>query len=108
MTVQVTVVVPSGYDDGALLLTGNTEQLSPVTGVPSVTLVATHELESVPTVKPAGAVIVGSSVSLTVTLKLQLGPVELVQVTGVVPTGKAKPEGGSQVTVPQPVPDGAV
>jgi hypothetical protein len=74
------------------LLTENPGQLSPVVGDPSVTPVATQELESVPTLNPDGAIIVGFSVSFTVTLKLQLEPVELVQVTRVVPTGKVEPE----------------
>ena len=58
-TVQVTVVEPSGNDAGALLVTEDTKQLSPVVGVPSETPVAEHEFESVPTVNPAGAVMVG-------------------------------------------------
>ena len=48
-----------------------------------------------------GQVIVGGCVSLTVTVKLQLGPAVAVQVTVVVPTGKNEPEGGEQVIVPQ-------
>ena len=40
------------------------------------------------------------------TLKLQVGPAVLVQVTNVVPSWKNDPEGGSQVTVPQSAPDG--
>jgi hypothetical protein len=47
-------------------------------------------------------VITGASVSLTVTVKLQLGPAVVEQVTLVVPTGKNEPEAGEQVTVPQP------
>jgi hypothetical protein len=43
---------------------------------------------------------VGACVSLTVTVKLQLGPSEVVQVTIVVPTEKNEPEAGVQVTVP--------
>jgi len=46
---------------------------------------------------------VGSCVSLTFTVKLQLGPAVVVQVTVVVPFGKNEPEAGVQVTVPQPV-----
>lgn len=38
---------------------------------------------------------------LTATLKLQLGPEVVVQVTVVVPTLNALPEAGEQVTVPQ-------
>jgi hypothetical protein len=38
--------------------------------------------------------------SFTVTVKEQLGPAVVVQVTVVVPTGKNEPEAGEQVTVP--------
>ena len=38
--------------------------------------------------------------SLTVTVKLQLGPAALVQVTTVLPTGKKEPEDGEQLTEP--------
>lgn len=47
-------------------------------------------------------VITGASVSLTVTVKPQLGPAAVEQATFVVPTGKKEPEGGEQVIVPQP------
>jgi hypothetical protein len=49
----------------------------------------------------AGQVIVGGWVSLTVTVKLQLGPCCVVQVTVVTPTEKLDPDAGVQVTVPQ-------
>ena len=49
----------------------------------------------------AHVVIVGGVVSFTVTVKVQLGPWALVQVTVVVPTWKVDPEGGLHVTVPQ-------
>jgi hypothetical protein len=49
----------------------------------------------------AGQVIVGGCVSLTVTVKLQVGPALLLQFTVVVPTGKNDPEAGEQVIVPQ-------
>jgi hypothetical protein len=48
----------------------------------------------------AGHVIVGGWVSVTVTVKLQLGDAAVVHVTVVVPTGKVDPETGEQVTVP--------
>ena len=38
--------------------------------------------------------------SFTVTLKAQLGPAEVLQVTTVVPFGKNEPVDGVQVTVP--------
>ena len=50
----------------------------------------------------SGQSILGGSVSFTVTLKEQLGPALLVQLTGVVPLPKNEPEGGAQVTVPVP------
>ena len=53
-----------------------------------------------------GQVIEGGCVSFTVTVKLQLCGCCVVQVTVVVPFGKKEPEGGAQVTVPQPEPLG--
>ena len=50
----------------------------------------------------------GACVSLTVTLKLQAGPAELVQVTIVSPTGKKDPEERSHVTLPQPIAEGCL
>jgi hypothetical protein len=51
---------------------------------------------------------VGFSVSLTVTVNVQLGPAEVEQVTVVVPTANNDPEDGAQVTVPhEPVVVGA-
>jgi len=45
---------------------------------------------------------------LTVTVKLQLDPCVVLQVTVVVPTGKNEPEAGEQTTAPQvPVAVGA-
>ena len=44
---------------------------------------------------------VGACVSLTVTVKLQLGPDSVVQVTVVVPFGKNEAGGGVQLTLPQ-------
>jgi hypothetical protein len=49
-----------------------------------------------------GQVIVGGSVSLTVTVNEQRGAPEAEEhVTGVVPTGKNEPEAGVHLTVPQ-------
>ena len=42
---------------------------------------------------------VGFWVSVTVTVKLQLGPALVVQVTVVTPTGKLIPDAGVQVTI---------
>jgi hypothetical protein len=41
------------------------------------------------------------SAFVTVTVKLQLGTADEVQVTVVVPTAKNEPDGGVHVTVPQ-------
>jgi hypothetical protein len=49
----------------------------------------------------AQVVIIGGAGAETVTVKLQLGPSLLVQVTAVEPATKVEPEGGVQVTVPQ-------
>jgi hypothetical protein len=65
-TVQLTSVVPIGKTAGALFVTNATEQLSAVVGKPSATLNATQALDAV-TVTLFGAVIVGNSVSFTVT-----------------------------------------
>ncbi len=59
VTVHVTVVMPIGNVDGALLLTVATPQLSPVVGVPSTTLATVHWPVSVFTTTLAGHVIVG-------------------------------------------------
>ena len=95
VTVQITVVVPSGKVPGALFVTEATPQLSAVVGVPSVTPNALHD-EFALTVTLAGAVIVGFCVSLTVTVKLAVvafpAPSVAVYVTVVVPSGKVAPE----------------
>jgi len=60
VTVQVTVVFPSGKLDGALFVTVTAPvQLSDVVGVPKVTPVATHELTSAETVTFDGQIIEG-------------------------------------------------
>ena len=48
----------------------------------------------------AGQVICGGCVSLTVTVKVQVGPAESEQLTVVVPFGKKEPEAGAQVIMP--------
>jgi len=49
----------------------------------------------------AGHVIVGGTVSLTVTVKLQFVPLAVVQVTVVIPFGKNEPDDGEEITAPQ-------
>ena len=66
-TVQVTVVLPIGNEAGASFVTLATEQLSAVTGVPSVTPVAVQAVFVV-VVTAAGAVIVGLILSTNVTV----------------------------------------
>jgi hypothetical protein len=49
----------------------------------------------------AQVVIVGGDAGFTVTVKEQLGPWLLEQVTTVAPTGNVEPDAGLQDTVPQ-------
>ena len=105
---QLIRVTPSG--NGALsglpsLRVAETlaEQLSPAVGVPGLTI-ALNWPESVNFAIPAGQVMVGDCTSFTFTVKAQLGPAVVVQVTVVVPTGKVEPLAGTQVVVPHPEP----
>jgi hypothetical protein len=50
----------------------------------------------------AGQVIVGGSVSITVTVNEQVAPVAVEQWTAVVPLGKNEPEAGVHMTEPHP------
>jgi hypothetical protein len=92
VTVQVTVVIPNGKAVGALLVVEATEQLSAVTGVPKTTPVAVQPT-LVFTETFAGAVIVGKVVSVTVTVCVAVLmfplPSVTVQITVVIPNGKA-------------------
>jgi hypothetical protein len=103
ITVQVTVVTPLGKVAGASFTMLATAQLSAVVGEPSVTPLAAQKPGSVPTDTKGGHVIVGASVSLTVTLKTQFAVFPLasvpMQFTAVVPSGKLEPLAGVQVTV---------
>ena len=91
VTVQVTVVFPSGKATGALFVTLATEQLSAVTGVPKVTPVAVQAV-FVFTVIAAGATIVGGTLSVTVITCVAVAEFPAasvtVQVTVVLPIGK--------------------
>ena len=66
VTVHVTVVVPIGKVAGALLVTEATVQLSAVAGAERTTVVK-HEPEAAATVTFAAQVMVGFSLSVTVT-----------------------------------------
>jgi hypothetical protein len=101
VAVQATVVVPTGKNepDAGEQLVVTPGQLSAAVGAKVTT--APHWSGSLHCVMGAGQVIVGASVSCTVTVNEQLGPEVVPQVTVVVPTGKEPPEAGVQVTVPQ-------
>jgi hypothetical protein len=93
VTVQVTVLVPTGKSAGALLVIVTAPQLSATVGAPSVTFVAPHRPGEATTVTSAGQEILGGWVSLTITVcgQVMLFP-ELsvtVQITALVPTGKS-------------------
>ncbi len=90
VTVQITVVVPNGKATGALFFTEATEQLSLVVGVPRATPVAVQAVLVVVAIF-VGAVIVGFTLSVTVTvwLAVALFPAAsvTVQITVVLPNG---------------------
>jgi hypothetical protein len=95
VAVQVTVVVPIVNTAGASLViikSAPDEQLSVAVGVPKITPVAVHTPASAATLTLAGQVIVGFSLSVTVTSCVQLAVFSetsvTVQVTVVVPIGK--------------------
>jgi hypothetical protein len=67
VTVQVTVVAPTGKAAGASFVTDATPQLSAEVAVPSATPLAEHEPLSALTVTSPGAVIVGGIAGLSVT-----------------------------------------
>src|SRR5206468_6155989 len=93
VTVQTTVLVPTGKSTGVLLATVTGPQLSATVGVPSETLVVPHRPGEAATVTSAGHEIVGGWVSLTITVCRQVTLLpELsvtVQITVFVPTGKS-------------------
>src|SRR5439155_11099541 len=72
VTVQITVLVPTGKSEGALRVTVTGPQLSATVGVPRVTLVAPHRPAEALTVTRAGHEIVGACVSLTITGGVQV------------------------------------
>jgi hypothetical protein len=98
VTVQVTVVTPNGNVAGASLVVLATLQLSAVVGVPSEKpeAAAVHAPASAETVTASGAVMVGTVLSRTVTVKLAV--VEFpaascaVYVTVVVPKLNVEPD----------------
>src|SRR5439155_5037436 len=83
---------------GGSLETVATPQLSSAIGVKLTT--AEHWPASLVATMSLGQFSVGGVPSTTVTLKEQLGPFDAVQTTGVAPTSKNEPDGGSQVSGP--------
>ena len=99
------VVVPIGYESvtgrSSLLSLPITTLLPVVDGVPTLTD-ASGWPDGACTVWFGGQEMVGEGESITVTANEQLPPpVEDVNVTTVVPTGKTDPDAGLAVTVPQ-------
>jgi hypothetical protein len=97
---QDTVVMPFGktLPEAGLHEGVAPGQLSLTVGVKLTT--AVHRFGSVFWVMGFGQVIVGASLSLIVTVNVQLGPAVVEQVTVVTPFGKLAPDAGLQVTVP--------
>ena len=101
VTEQLTVVVPFGkVAPDAGLQTGVPTPVQLSVAVVLKVTIAWHCPVVVPCVMFAGHVITGAWVSLTVTVKLQLGPAPVVHVTVVMPFKKVEPEAGVHVTVP--------
>src|SRR5437660_893424 len=102
VTVQCTVVMPTGKLAGASLLTLATPQLSLVPGTPRFSPVMLHRPGAALVVMLAGHVMLGGWLSTTTMVcgqVLLLPPASVtVQVTIVVPTGKLA--GASLVTLP--------
>jgi hypothetical protein len=97
VAVQVTELVPAPK-----VLPDGGEQFVVTPGQLSCPLTVQLAVVVLVRVMSAGQVIVGFSVSWTITLKLQLAvphTLEAVQLTVLVPTEKALPEAGVQVTV---------
>jgi hypothetical protein len=104
VTLQLTVVMPIGKvepEGGAQDGEPTPGQLSPTVGAAYETVVPPEPGWFCGTVILAGQVMVGTCVSLTVTVNEQLGPAVVVHVTVVVPRLKVEPEAGVQETVPQ-------
>jgi hypothetical protein len=101
VAVQVTGVLPTGNVDpeAGTQETDEPGQFSPTAGGAKVTI-ALVAPGAASVWMLSGQVIDGACVSLTVTLKLQLGPAAVVTVTRVVPFGKKEPDGGVSVTAP--------
>jgi len=103
LAVQVTVVTPrlKVAPEGGAQVTVGVPQLSVAVGGVKVA-VPLHCPGVLFTVTGLGqAPMTGACVSLTVTVKVHIGPAPVEQVTVVTPMLKLEPETGEQVTVPQ-------
>src|SRR5437016_5250069 len=89
VAVQITKFVPPGKLAGALLVTLATAQLSEVAGLPSATPLAHCSPGGLVTVTVAGQVIIGNSLSTTITCCVQV--LELPQPSLAVHTTKLVP-----------------
>src|SRR6266581_2896405 len=111
VAVQVTVVAPLAKLAGASLLAVTPGQLSDAVGLPSATPVAAQAPASVPTVRARGAVIVGFSSSVTVTVWTQVADLFpdasiACQVIVVTPFGYAAVRANPSLRVPETDPPG--
>ncbi len=92
------VPIPNKEPDGCVTVTVGLGQLSVAKMSKSTT--APHTPGSLPTTMSDGQLTTGTSVSLTVTSKLQMSPLPdasaATQVMGVMPIGKNVPEAGQQ------------
>ena len=104
-TVQFMFVTPVGYgSDSSSPSLRRPVTVTPVDGLVVGVPGSTVALPSEPAVAVlfGGQLIVGSGVSVTVMVKLQLPPpVSETTLTTVVPTGKNEPEGGAELIEPQ-------
>ena len=91
ITVHITVFVPKGKTSGALLLNDRTSQLSETSGSPRSISPDSQPLVTVRVLTVGGAMMVGSSLSTTVTVCTAVSvlplPSTTVHITLVVPTG---------------------
>src|SRR5437762_598983 len=109
VTVQVTVVLPTGKELGALFTIVATAQLSAVNGEPKATLASARAQApaSLGRFSAAGAEMVGASVSFTITVKLVVAVLPAasvaVAVTVVTPVLNTLPLGGEHTRVTLPL-----
>ena len=81
VVVQVTVVVPTEYGDTPLLVVVEIPQLSAVTGTPNTTALDEHNPASALMVTSAAQAIVGTWLSVIVTVYAQVAVLPLASLT---------------------------